>query len=72
MSPELAIFLTILIIAALLAIFVIFFIWNKKTPAPKGCENLEPNAEICGSCKKAGCLMRVTKTEATDEKENKQ
>ncbi len=58
MSKELAITLTIVIIVVLLAIFVTSFVLYRRTPAPKGCENLEPSEEVCGSCKKAGCPIR--------------
>lgn len=58
MSKEVALILSISILVALLIIFVVSFLLYKKTPVPKGCENLEINEENCASCKNETCSLR--------------
>ena len=58
MSKEVALILSISIILALLIVFVVSFVLYKKTPVPKGCENLEINEENCASCKNTLCSLR--------------
>ena len=50
--------LAISIILALLIIFVVSFILYKKTPVPKGCENLLINEENCAACENKACALR--------------
>ena len=50
--------LAISIILASLIIFVVSFILYKKTPVPKGCENLLINEENCASCQNKTCSLR--------------
>ena len=50
--------LAIGIILALLIIFVVSFILYKKTPVPKGCENLSITEENCASCENKACSLR--------------
>jgi flagellar basal body-associated protein FliL len=47
--------LAIAIIIVLAAIAIITFVLYRKTPAPKGCENLEPEEGLCCACLKYGC-----------------
>ena len=47
--------LAISILVALLAIFIVSFILYKKTPVPKGCENIQINDENCSSCGNSNC-----------------
>ena len=47
--------LAIAIILALLVVFIVSFILYKKTPVPKGCENIAINDEHCASCQNANC-----------------
>jgi hypothetical protein len=47
--------LAIGIIVVLAVIAIVTFILYRKTPAPKGCENLEPDEGICCACLKSGC-----------------
>ena len=47
--------IAILILVALLAIFIISFVLYKRTPVPKGCENLKINEENCSSCSNSSC-----------------
>ena len=50
--------LAISIILALLIVFVVSFILYKKTPVPKGCENILINEENCASCQNKECALR--------------
>lgn len=45
----------VLIAGALVLIYGALFLWNKKTPVPKGCENLKPD---CAGCGIADCAVR--------------
>lgn len=47
--------IAIAIIVALVVIFVVSFIINKKTPVPKGCEDLEVSDEKCKGCGHTEC-----------------
>ena len=47
--------LAISILVALLAIFIVSFILYKKTPVPKGCENIKISEENCSSCGHTEC-----------------
>lgn len=47
--------LAISILIALAIIFVVSFVLYKKTPVPKGCENIQMNEENCASCGNANC-----------------
>ena len=47
--------LAISILVALVAIFVISFILYKRTPAPKGCEDIKINEENCHKCGHQEC-----------------
>lgn len=47
--------LAISILAALLAIFIVSFILYKRTPVPKGCEDIKISAENCSSCGHTEC-----------------
>ena len=50
--------LAISIILALLIVFVVSFILYKKTPVPKGCENVLINEENCAACQNKECALR--------------
>ena len=45
-------------IIALLRVFVVSFILYKKTPVPKGCENILINEENCAACQNKECALR--------------
>ena len=47
--------LAISIIVALAIIFVVSFVLYKKTPVPKGCENIKIGEENCSSCNNSSC-----------------
>ena len=68
MSGGLRIFLAILIIAVLVVIFVVSFILYRKTPVPKGCEDLGPNEEKCASCKEEHCHLNIYATHKEEKK----
>ena len=46
MTPE-QIIATVVIIGLLIAMFITCFLLNRKTPKPKGCEDLEAECETC-------------------------
>ena len=50
--------LAISIILALLIVFVVSFVLYKKTPVPKGCENLLISEENCAVCENKACALR--------------
>ena len=50
--------LAISIILALLIVFVVSFVLYKKTPVPKGCENILINEENCAACQNKECALR--------------
>lgn len=39
--------LAILFFALLVTIYIVFYLMNKKTPLPEGCENLKADCEGC-------------------------
>ena len=47
--------LAISILVALLVIFVVSFVLYRKTPVPKGCENLTASDAKCASCEHSEC-----------------
>ncbi|MCR4898833.1 MAG: hypothetical protein K5892_06355 [Acholeplasmatales bacterium] len=50
--------ISIILIATLVAVFIISFLINKKTPKPKGCEDLEVTEENCLNCGRFDCKIR--------------
>ena len=55
MDKTTALILAIVIIVVLAAVAIVTFVLYKKTPDPKGCENLEPDEGLCCACLKSGC-----------------
>lgn len=49
------ILIAIAIIIFLVAVFFISFVAYKRTPAPKGCEDIKPDPEMCPNCQKTNC-----------------
>ena len=48
----------IILIVALLAVFFISYVYNKKTPVPKGCEKLLYDEEMCANCSNTSCKIK--------------
>lgn len=48
----------IAVICGLVGIFFITYVLNKKTPLPKGCENLLIDDEACGACSNSQCDIK--------------
>lgn len=59
MNEILAIILSVLLLAGLLAIFFVTFVLYKKTPAPKGCENLGIDKSKCAGCDEKTCRYNL-------------
>ena len=57
MSKEVALIVSIVLIAMLLVLFVVSFVLYKRMPVPKGCENLEINEENCANCQNKECAL---------------
>ncbi len=57
------------IIVALILVFFISYYFNKKTPIPKGCENLVANEENCKACNNFECDLK-TKIVSKEKKES--
>ena len=55
--------LAISILVALLVIFIGSFIAYKKTPVPKGCEDIKISEENCAACQRQDCSLRKNKEE---------
>lgn len=70
MPMWLRILLAILIFAFLIAVFIVSFILYRKTPVPKGCEDMGPSEEKCSNCKVEGCRLNIYRTE--NKKEEKE
>ena len=47
--------LAIAILALLLTTFVVSFVIYRKTPVPKGCEDMKMNEQKCSSCGHSDC-----------------
>ena len=47
--------LAVVILVSLLAIFVVSFVLYKRTPVPKGCEDIKISEENCLSCGHTEC-----------------
>ena len=55
MSQTGYIILAVVILVALLVTFIVSFVLYKKTPAPKGCENIQINDANCQGCSHSEC-----------------
>ncbi|MBR4496022.1 MAG: hypothetical protein IKP12_02700 [Acholeplasmatales bacterium] len=51
--------IAIVIIAALVALFIVTFVINRKTPVPEGCENIKITEEGCANCQIEECAVKV-------------
>ena len=59
MPQGLRIALAILVIVVLVIIFVVSFILYKRTPPPKGCEDIHPSEEKCRGCNETACHFNL-------------
>lgn len=55
--------LAILFFALLVTIYIVLYLMNKKTPLPKGCENLKAD---CEGCKDYACTNNPTHNSRKD------
>ena len=55
--------LAISILVALLAIFIVSFILYRRTPVPKGCENIKISEENCSACGNKECEHYMSRKE---------
>ena len=55
--------IAITVLAILLATFIVTFVLYKRTPVPKGCENIKINEENCSSCGNKECSYYQEKEE---------
>ncbi len=55
MSREVYLIIAILILVVLLGTFIVTFIVYRKTPVPKGCENIKISEENCAACGHKEC-----------------
>jgi flagellar basal body-associated protein FliL len=53
------ILIVVFLVLALIALFIVTFVVYKKTPAPKGCEDLGPSEEKCSKCTVEGCHLNI-------------
>ena len=51
--------LAISILVALLVIFFVSFVLYKRTPVPKGCEDIVASEEKCSSCNNHNCRFNT-------------
>lgn len=49
--------LAIVIIIALVILFIVSFVLNKRTPVPEGCEHIKISDEFCLNCTNEDCKI---------------
>ena len=57
MSQEGYLIIAISILVLLLVTFFVTFVLYRRTPLPKGCENLKMDEEKCSSCSNEQCMF---------------
>ncbi|MDE7264158.1 MAG: hypothetical protein K2N64_05815 [Anaeroplasmataceae bacterium] len=55
MNPFLSLAITILVLLVIL--FVVSYVLNKRTPVPKGCEQIKISDEFCLNCTNTDCKI---------------
>lgn len=55
MNPFLG--LAIAILVCLVVLFIVTYVLNKRTPVPKGCENIKISEEFCLNCTNTECKI---------------
>ena len=61
MSKEGYLILAISILVALLIIFVVSFLLYRRTPVPKGCEDIKISEENCSACNNKECEHYISR-----------
>lgn len=64
----------IALIAFLVVLFIVTYVLNKKTPVPKGCENIRLENDVCLACNKSDCHIKeelLSKINELKESEDK-
>ena len=56
------IILAVSILVALLITFIVSFVLYKRTPVPKGCENIKISEENCAACNNEECAIYKERT----------
>lgn len=62
MSQTGYIILAVSILIALLVTFIISFVLYKRTPVPKGCEDIKISEENCKACNNKECAIYKERT----------
>lgn len=62
MSQELYLLIAIITLVVLLIVFIVSFVLYRRTPVPKGCENMIMNEEKCGSCSNEQCMFNKSRS----------
>lgn len=69
-------YLAIAIIVLLVAVFIVSYVLNKRTPIPEGCEHINISEEFCLQCGNTSCSIRekfdLEKIKRELEEENKE
>ena len=63
MSETIYLIIAISILVALVIIFFVSFVLYKKTPIPKGCEDLKISEENCSACNNKTCEHYIKRGE---------
>ncbi len=58
MGPTGYLIISICLIAFLVVLFFVTFVKNRKTPVPKGCENIKISEENCSMCNNTSCSIK--------------
>ena len=58
MSQTLALVLSIILITFFVILFIVSFDINRKTPKPKGCEDILISDENCSGCQIESCAIK--------------
>ena len=65
-------YLAIIVVVILLGLYIFLYLMNKKTPVPKGCENIKISEENCSSCNNLDCSLRKIDVEKINEEIKKE
>ena len=58
MSQTLALVLSIILITFFVILFIVSFVINRRTPKPKGCEDILISDENCSGCQIESCAIK--------------